>query len=243
MIQITYCEVADIRAITNLSTSDISDSEINNLISYATYQINAEIGATLYVRLNDSNYVINTVDGTNKTFILKYSPIGDLNNDGTVDASDIEVWRKSVAENTWTKLSSPIASIDDHEMGKFTFAEAPNPSYDYVLKYVWFPIPFNHNLIKKACAELTAYLCFLKMNLKDVESYKLGKLEVTKTARHPGLVSFYDRYRETLGMIRGRTMLRAVNWEMTQKMAAELLESLAQAGPGISSQLQPGEVP
>jgi len=238
-----YCTASDIRAITNLTTSEISDSEITSLIEYATSQVNADIGVTLYVKLNDTNYISGDFDGTNKTFTLKFSPIGDLNNDGTVDTNDIEVWSKLSTEDHYTKMSNPIASIDDHEIGKFTFASAPSTDRDYILKYVWFPIPYNHKLIKKACAELAAYLCFLKLNLKDVESYRLGKVAVTKTARHPGLVSFYDRYQETLGRIRGRTLIRPVTWEMVSKMARELEERLSYAGPGIPQQLKAGENP
>ena len=238
-----YCAVSDIRNITNLTTSEISDTEIQNLIDYATYQINADIGVTLYVKLNDTNYISGDFDGSNATFTFKFSPIGDLNNDGTVDVNDIEVWRKLTTEDHYTKMSNAISSIDDHEMGKFTFASAPSLDYDYVLKYVWFPIPFNHDLIKKACAELTAYLCFLKLNLKDIESYRIGKVQVSKTARHPGLVSFYDRYQETLGRIRGRTLIRPVTWEMVEKMARELVERLSYAGPGIPAFLKKGETP
>lgn len=229
-----YCQVSDIRAITNLTSNEISDSEIQNLISYATYQINADIGATLYVRLGDFNFVSGNVDGSNKTFTLRFSPIGDLNGDGNVDASDIEVWKKANNEDQYTKMSNPIASIDDDEAGKITFSEAPSIDCDYIIKYVWFPIPFDHYLIKKACAELTAYLCFLKLNLKDVESYRIGKVQVSKTARHPGLVSFYDRYQETLGKIRGKTIFRTVSWELVEKMAQEIEERLKYSTPGMT---------
>jgi hypothetical protein len=223
----SYCSTADVRLITNLSTSDISDANLSSLIEYATYEINAAIGATMTAKLGDSSYFLGDYDGANKTFAFRYSPLGDLNNDGTVDTSDIEVWSKPSTANVYTKLTvgtATVASIDDHEFGKFTFTDVPSLNYDYVVKYTWFPIPFNHPLIKRATAELTAYLAFLKSNLKDTDSYRLGKMEVRKTARHPGLVSFLDRYNQTLGQIRGGTMFRAVNWEMVNKMAAELVE-------------------
>lgn len=227
MIHIAYCGTADIRNITNLSTSEITDTQVSNLITQATYDINADIGVTWYVKLGDVNHTIGNINGTNTEFTLKYAPIGDLDNDGSVGTADIEVWRKLASETHWTKQSSPISSIDDHEFGKITFSAAPSSSYDYILKYVWFPKPYDDKLITKACTELTSYLCFLRVNLKDVSSYRIGKVAVSKTARHPGMVSFYDRYQATLGKIRGKTMLRPVSWEMSRKMARELEETIS----------------
>jgi hypothetical protein len=232
---VSYCSTVDVRAITNLTTTDITDSALNSLIDYSTAQLNADIGITMYVKLGDSNYFSGVYDGSNKTFSLKSSPIGDLDNNGTVNTSDIDVWYKANTDETYTKMTSgtaTIASIDDHELGIFTFTTAPSLSNDYIVKYVWFPLPYNHFLIKKALCELTAYMAFLRSNLKDVDSYRLGKLAVTKTARHPGLVSFYDRYVMTLGQIRGTTIFRPINWEMSEQMAAELSESLTGAGAG-----------
>ena len=228
MINTSYCSTADVRIISNLTTVDISDANLNSLIDYSTYQINADIGVSMFVKLGDSNYFSGNYDGTNTIFALKSSPIGDLNNDGIVDTSDIEVWSKASTANVWTKMTvgtATIASIDDAEFGKFTFTTAPSLTNDYVLKYVWFPLNYDHPLIKKAHAELTAYLAFLKGNLKDIDSYRLGKLAVTKTSRHPGLVSFYDRYVQTLGQIRGSTIFRPIKWEMSDQMANELVET------------------
>lgn len=222
MINIAYCGTADIRNITNLSTSDIGNSQLATLIDYATYDINADIGVTLYVKLSDTNHFTGNINGSNVQYTAKYVPIGDMDNDGSVGTTDIEVWRKLSTETHWTKMATPITTIDDHELGKFSFDSAPTASYDYIVKYVWFPKPYNSALIKKACVELTSYMAFLKVNLKDVSSYKLGKVATTYKSRHPGLVSFYDRYQQTLGKIRGRNILRQINWEMSKKMAREL---------------------
>lgn len=230
----SYCSTVDVRAITNLTTTDITDSALDSLIDYSTAQLNADIGVTMYVKLGDSNYFSGVYDGSNTTFALKSCPIGDLNNNGTVNTSDIEVWNKASTANVYTKMTTgtaTIASIDDAEFGKFTFTTAPSLTKDYVVKYVWFPLPADSFLIKKALCELTAYMAFLKANLKDVDSYRLGKLAVTKTARHPRLISFYDRYVMTLGQIRGTTIFRPVVWEMSQQMANELDDSLSGAGP------------
>lgn len=225
-----YAGTSDVRLISNLSTTDISDANLNSLITYAAEQINADIGVTLFTKLGDPNYFVGDYDGSNKTFALKYSPLGDIDNNGTVNTSDIEVWYKANTADTYTKMTigtATIATIDDDEMGKFTFTNSPSLSNNYIVKYVWFPIPFDHPLIKRATIELTSYMAFLRGNLKDVTSYKLGKMEVKKTARHPGLVSFFDRYTQTLGQIRGNTIFRPIKWEMVQQMSDELAESIS----------------
>lgn len=196
------------------------------MITQATYQLNDDIGVTLYVRLDDVNMVVGNFDNSNATFTLRQAPIGDLNNDGSVGSVDVETWSKLSSEDHWTKMTNPVSSIDDHEMGKFTFAATPSTDYSYTIKYKWFPRPYDDNIISKACTELASYLCFLKVNLKDVSSSRIGKVSVSYTDRHPGLVSFYDRYKETLGRIRGRTILRQVNWEMVNKMAKEMEETV-----------------
>lgn len=232
----TYCGTADVRAITNLTTSEITNTEISNLIDQATYQLNSDIGVVTNVRLGDVNHTTGNIDGSNVQFTFRPAPLGDMDNDGSVGPTDIEVWRKLSTDTHYTKMTTgtaTVASIDDHEIGKASFTTAPTTAYNYAVKYVWFPIPYNHKLLEKACVELTAYLCFLKVNLKSTETYRLGKLYVSKRDRHPGLVSFYDRYQATLGQIRGRTMLRAIDWEMSEKMAVELEDVFSGAGAGV----------
>lgn len=227
-----YCSTADVRAITNLTTSEISNSEISDLISHATYELNSDIGQTHTLKLGIGGFV-GDFDGSNDTFTFRNSPIGDLDNDGSVGTGDIKIWRKLSNEDHWTVWSDAISSIDDYERGKFTFASAPLTTYNYLVKYVWFPIPYDDKRITKACTELTSYLCFLKVNLKDVSSYRIGKVSVSKTARHPGLSNFYERYKNTLNRIRGQTIIARVDWEMAGKMAEELVENIDASMPQI----------
>jgi hypothetical protein len=219
-----YCSADDVRAITNLTSSEITDAQINDLISQATYDLNSDIGATLTITLGDYSATIGNIDGDNKTYTLRTAPIGDFDNDGSVGTTDMEMWSKLASEDHWTKQTNWLSSIDDHEMGKITLSSAPDSEHNYLIKYVWFPIPYNSPLIKKACMELTSYMCFLKTNLKDVSSYRIGKVSVSQTSRHPDLVNFYQRYTQTLGKIRSRTIFRTVDWEMQQKMEREIEE-------------------
>jgi len=220
-----YCTYTDVRNITNLIEGEISNTEINTVIEYATYQLNADIGVTIKKEL--ASAVIGSIDGSNKIYTLKNSPIGDMDNDGSVGTTDIEIWYKLNADDHFSKMSTACSSVDDHEEGKITLATAPATTYDYIIKYVWFPIPYNHKLIKQACVELSSYMCFLKLNLKDVDSYRIGKVSVSKTARHPSLVNFYDRYKETIGRIRGSMLMRITSWEMNQNMADELVDNIS----------------
>jgi hypothetical protein len=225
VVEMGYCSTADVRSITNLVSTEITDSEINTIISYATYQLNADIGVTLRLPLTASNFR-GSINSSNTVFTFLNVPIGDMDNDGSVGTTDVQMWYKLNTEDHYTEYSNPVSAINDDEIGKVTFATAPAVNTDYIIKYVMFPIPFDSGLIKQACAELSAYMCFLKVNLKDIDSYSLGKMSISKTTRQPDLVNFYDRYKETLGRIRGRLIFRSVSWEMSQQMSSDIEETV-----------------
>ena len=223
-----YCTSTDVYNITNLDTGDISAALVDTIIEEATAELNADIGITRYEDFDLAT--VGSIDSSNTQFHFKLCPIGDLDNDGTVNTSDISLWYKNPEDDHWTAISDPVASIDDAETGLFTLNTAPSPEKDYLIKYRIFPIPSNDRRIKKACMELSSYMCFLKLNLKDTQSYKIGKVSVSKTPRQPRLENFYERYKKTLQAIRGRTIFRTTSWDMTNKIARDLSNDSTGAG-------------
>src|SRR4030042_6941135 len=153
-----YCAVTDIRNLTDLSSTDLNDSQVTNIIAFATYELNSDIGVIRKIPF-DSNNFVGDFDNANTVFTFINVPIGDLDNDGSVGITDIEVWSKLNIEDHWTSCSGSISTIDDHVMGKFTFVTAPQTNTDYIIKYRLFPLPYNSNLIKMALAEFSAFLC------------------------------------------------------------------------------------
>jgi hypothetical protein len=218
-----YTSVTDVRAITNLLADEITDTEIAALIDFASSQVNADIG----VQIKGEEYptLVGAMDGTNTEFRTSHYPLGDSNNDYLVNASDITVWKRTNIDLYYSKVT--VASIDD-EVGKVVLAVAPAQTDKIKVDYMWFPVRVNNILLRRAAAELTAYMCYLKLNLMDMTSYRLGKLQINRAARFPVLGSFLDRYYSTLKSIRGQGggMVRRVDWDMMDQMTEDIVEVL-----------------
>jgi len=204
-----YCTYTDVQLFTGLTTSDIATADITSLIAYATAQLNSEInGKIINERVTRIDEVkTNKIDGANTTFYLKVAdlfPIGDAVNDGDVDTSDLDVF---TVDGSGTKTSVSISSITPSE-AKFVLAAAPSTDKRLYCAYYYAPLDENtpHPLIKKACVELTAALCFTRIDAKKIKSIKLGDLTITKSAE-PFKV-FYDQYQQTLHDIKTRMAKR-----------------------------------
>lgn len=223
-----YCSTTDVYNVTNLTTSEIGTAEVSTLIDEATIELNSAIGITRYDDLDKST--VGSINSSNTTFHFRDGPIGDLDNDGAVGTTDIKLWYKESGDDHWTSVSNPISSIDEAEMGRFTLNTAPEEDNNYLVKWRIFPIPADDDKIKKACTELSSYMSFLKINLRDVMSFKIGKVSVTTTTRHPGLVSFYDRYKQTLRGIRSSMMFTTSKWDMSDNIMKDMADSSRGSG-------------
>ena len=92
-----YCSMADFRAITNLTTSCISDADAYDLITMAAYQINGDLNTKVirervgYIDITRQN----ERDGSNTEYYVKKwegKYLADFNNDSQVTTSDIIVY-------------------------------------------------------------------------------------------------------------------------------------------------------
>ena len=174
-----YCEVADVRSITGLSTSDVSDENMAKHILTATAMVNAKINYQVLeekVRYISSEKENDLSDNT--TFYTRLYPLGDYDNDGDVDASDMDVW---TIDSTGTRETQTVSSIDA-ALGKFVLSENVDTSDRLFVSYSAAPLDEEtpHTLIKQACMEKTASYGYGKVNSARIETLKLGKLMVKK---------------------------------------------------------------
>jgi hypothetical protein len=238
-----YATVTDVRAITNLTAEDISDADITLLLDRASQQVNSDLGVKI-VKENFAANPVNILDGVNTEFQTVFYPLGDLDNDFVVGTSDVIVYNRPFAPKPFKKQVGLLQSVDA-EQGLITFTNPPEINKEWRIDYMWFPLPVTDKLVNKATAELAAYFCFLKQNLMEFETLRLGKLEVRKIARHPNLVSFFERYVDTINKIRSTVpacgkpmMLRPIRYEAIPAMLEEIVEKIR---PGI--ELARGEAP
>jgi len=71
---LAYCTANDVRLIADLTTADIDDTTLTNLIAVATQKLNADVVAL--VKDERVEYIdevkTNEIDGSNKTFYTKF---------------------------------------------------------------------------------------------------------------------------------------------------------------------------
>jgi hypothetical protein len=191
-----YCLPAHIRILTGLSTTDITDNELDEIIKFAAMELNQEINSKIYLEIvsNIDNVRQNIMDGANKTFYVRKSfdwYLADLNNDGSVTIADIEVWEY---KNDNTRSQMTVLSID--EVGKFILTVAPAQSSVLKVTYSYAPVSEQqpHALIKKACSELAAAYSYTKVSAESLNTISLGTLKVgTKASGFERMRSQYER--------------------------------------------------
>ena len=200
-----YTTVDNVRLFTGLSETDISDANLTSLIAFATAQLNAEINSKIInerIRFIDSTKK-NKIDGDNKTYYLQVAdifPMGDADNDGDVDTSDLNAF---TVDGAGTKTSVTVSSVTPTE-GKFVLETAPTAGLRVFCTYYYAPLDENtpHPLITKACSELTGSLAFTKINAKKIRTIRLGDLTITKQAE--AFTVFWKAYNQTLKDIKTR---------------------------------------
>ena len=194
-----YCSMADFRAITNLDTSCISDSDAYDLITRAAYIINGDINTKVIrerVEYLDSTRQ-NERDSSNTIYYVKNWKgkfLADFNNDSTVSTSDVIVHAVDGDGNETTPTVSSI-DVDD---GKITLSSAPSSDKRLYITYAWSFINEStpDKQLRLACAFLTAALAEAKSNIGRAPQVSMGNIRLY---RH---MNAYDEwYKKYLGII------------------------------------------
>ena len=202
-----YCTPTDVRKIANLTTNDISDSDLADIIMYAVAFFNHEVNSKIIeekVEEIDSTRE-NKINGTNKTFYVQKSfdwHIADMNDDGEVTTDDVEVYDYD-QEGNKTKVT--VDSIDP-ALGKIVLSSAPESGHTLKITYSYCPLSEAdpHPLVKQAVAYLAAALAYTKIEAKDFERISLGRLTVAKT--ESGFERYFSVYQKYLQFIKSRIM-------------------------------------
>ena len=193
-----YTTEDDVRLLTNLTSSDISDANVTSIIAESTKQLNGMINVHVnreYVSLIDSTRK-NEINGTNTTFYVKNWKgkfIADSDDDGDVDTSDITVY---LVSGDGTETTATISTITPND-GKFVLSTAPS-SVDMFVTYEWcYKSPSTPDpLIKLACTLLSAAYCYAKVTIGRAPQQSWGNV---KLFRH--MTSFDHYYQRFLQII------------------------------------------
>jgi len=150
--------IPEARDLLGLTTDDITDEDLQDLIDKATQIIIEEI--TIPVRDEEPS---GSIDGSNTTFSVNNYPIADSDGDKTVGSGDVTVYTWTDKDDPSTKSSISVSTVYPRE-GIIVTSTAPSSSIEKITvdyRYT-FEEAINWELMKLACAYLTGYLFAIK---------------------------------------------------------------------------------
>lgn len=196
---VNYCSVEDVRTFTNVTTSQVTDTQLAILIEMAASQLNADIGVKHDDERIDwiSGVKPNTVDASNKQYYVKHYPIGDKNDSFSISVTDVVAY---TINSLNVKTSVTVSSVTQSD-GGFILLNAVSNDESLYVSYVSTDVAVDppHNLVKMACIWLTAAFAYSKINLGKAPRFRQGPLTVFRdTDAHK---QYMQRYYEVLGKI------------------------------------------
>jgi len=184
MFKLGYVTVTEARTLLGYTTDDISDSDLQTLIDYATELIIEDL--TLAIRDEEAS---GNIDGSNTTFEVDQFPIADTNGDKVVTGSDVTVYQWVDKDDPATKSTVPVSTIHPRE-GIIVLSSPPASTIEAITvdySYTWEEA-LNWDLIKVATSYLVGYLFSIKKFTILPESIARGPIRI----RH--YVKPYDSY-------------------------------------------------
>jgi hypothetical protein len=190
-----------VRALTGLTTTEISDESLAEIIIGATSEVCSKLNSPITrERVWYLDQVRqNIMDGSNKDYYIKNYPkyIADRNKDGDISTTDVIVYLVTNQIETTASISAIYP-----EQGRFTLTSAPPGStsfmfvtYDYS-SYLQTDAGIDPQ-VSLAVSYLAASYSMAQKDLGSVSSVKFGNITVNKTAS-AGFKYYFDRYNQII---------------------------------------------
>ena len=198
---IGYCSLNYVRELCNITTDDLTDTELYALIEKATCVLNSDINS-LVVRekiVSIDNTRTNEVNGVNTTYYVqnwrgKY--IADADDNADVNTSDITVY-KVASDGTETELA--VSSISPNS-GSFVLSTAQSDGTLYVTyQYASLSESDPDEQIKLACAYLSIAFGYEKMNRGMSPQQVYGNVRFMRDMRAGN--EYFQRYENQITKI------------------------------------------
>ena len=233
-----YTTTEDVRAVSDLTTSDISDLDLFKLITRAQSRVQRDTSKKVTEErfLYIDNYRKNFVNGENSIFFTDnsfYWPLAvdpDNHSDGSTDLNinDVKVFLYNITNQNRTQLT--VSTVNPY--GQIVLTTAPPAGKLVFVTYRVSPVyaadtfpatsqdlgvPNNMQfqavnldpLIKQATEELTIAFAYSKVEARQHGKITLRDLSVTRMPS--GYKDFLNRYYTTLTTINDRWCARVVD--------------------------------
>jgi len=180
-----YCSLNDIRVATNITSNQVNDTDLAQIMKFSCTQLNNDIN----ILVNDEKVLEldverdNTINGTNVTFYTVNRFIGDKNNDFIVNTDDVVAYTLNA---DGTRLNYAISSIDAN-LGKIVLGIAPPSGEQLYFTYVYAMrrVDVVDSMIRDAAILCTAMWCYRKLNTGKATRFKMGSLTVFRDMNSP----------------------------------------------------------
>ena len=160
---------------------------------------------------SNHNYFVGNilVHNSNRKFFVNHYPIGDRDNNGLISGADVYCYaidsagiRRHIIVSGITGDGPDPASVLGGPLWLTTNEDAPQTNEQLYFDYFSAPVDMEtpHRLIVLATTQLAAALCFTRIDVGKVQSFRVGKIAVT---RQSDAFNIYRKlYENTLNSIR-----------------------------------------
>jgi len=152
-------------------------------------------------------------------------PIADVNGDGTVNTSDVQVYKWTNRHDEETKTGVTVSQVD-WLTGRIVLAEDPGTIDVITADYAYYPNEIDWELIKDAEAYLAGYLFAIKKWIHIPEWLKIGTT-TTRQAVKP-YVHLYREYKQCMNLLKTRKWRKGISLPITipdRKRIDEMVEA------------------
>jgi len=193
-----YATMATVRAISGISTSELSDDEMSGILSLAVGLFNSEVNIEIGTGMQEFEEM-EPDDDNSAIWWTKHYPIVDSDGDGAITSADISCYDAPRREGP---TSIDVSAVTDPKIGKVTLAAANNgPVY---ASYSYSILPIDSQTFISCFVFYCAYLCWDRL-LALAESVSMGNMSVTRRNY------FKDRYDQMKSKMMGSMSFSMVN--------------------------------
>ncbi len=206
-----YISIPECRLLTGLTTTDISNQDLQTFINYSSSMIVSELA----IPIKDEEPTGN-IDGSNTTFEVSKYPIADVNCDGSIGPADVTVYQWTDEDDPSTKSSISVSTIYQRE-GYIVVTTAPSASIEKItIDYSFtYEEALSWDLIRVACAYLTAYLFCIKKFTVLPTTLSRGPLRFAYRVKPYD--EYLKKYNDIMSLVRTKMYAKKTSVDMTLK--------------------------
>jgi len=204
-----YATLAKFRTISHFSVSEISDADVNSLIT----EVDRAVMRMATIEVIDER-LRGDINGSNTLFTTAHKPIADVDFDKSVDGNDVTAYLVDYDdENNPVHTVTAVSAVNARD-GIFTLTTAPTTTnaevgvYGY---YRYYPKQIDYDILSLAACYYLAHLVELKVRGKKEAEYTLQDSSIRRPiSTLPDRTRWFALTQNLLGLTGSAPRLRVV---------------------------------